>query len=87
MKNKLNNLLYPAIIIFVAAVNILLWYFLRTKDLQLMTVVFALVWIDLVLAIFVLKKQASIFYLLISAAFLLEMVALINVYYVMERFL
>jgi len=84
---KLNNFVFPAIVAVVASINILIWHFLRTRDLQLVTVVFALVWLDLIMAIFVIKKQVYIFYILVSAAFLLEVITIINIYYVMERFL
>lgn len=85
INKNLTSFATPVLFVVVAVANISLWYYGRGFGFQVTTIVFALVWLNILLAAFVYKKQKNITHILLGASLVLELLLLINLAWVIGR--
>lgn len=86
MKNNLFIIIATAVI---AGLNVWLFIISQSLDIQLAYVAFVIVWIDLVVAWLINKKQPSLSYMFFATAIIVEALLAINYFWIQKsgRFL
>jgi len=84
MKNKTIFAL-TAVTLVVAGINILVWWVSRDTDPQLAWIGFILVWFNLLLGWLTFARQRAITYLFFSIALLIEIILVVNKYWILSR--
>lgn len=84
MKNK-TILVLAAVTLVVAGINILVWWVSRDTDPQLAWIGFILVWFNLLLGWLTFARQRAITYLFFSIALLIEIILIVNKYWILSR--
>jgi len=69
----------------VAALNVWVWILLRKIEQEIAWVGFAIVWFNLIIGWLTLQRQAALTYLFFSVALILEIVLLIDKFWVLSR--
>jgi len=68
-----------------AAVNILLWYIGQKSGEQIYWIAFVLVWFNIALAWLTRVRQKPISYIFLSTSLIVEILVLINIYWISTR--
>lgn len=87
MKRKVSfsKFYLPIFILLPAAGSVLLWLYGKEINLQISTVVFALVWLDFILSFFTYKRQPALSYILIGTTYFLEIFLIVDLFWVIGR--
>ena len=84
---NLSRIILPLLILIAAAGNVLLWYYGRGVSLQVTTIVFALVWLNFVVAVFTHRRQPNLLYILLGANYVIEFLLVVDLFWVIGRML
>jgi hypothetical protein len=82
MKKYLAPVLFTAVI---AAGNVWLWLILRDIEQEISWVVFAVVWFNLIIGWFTFRRQMVLTYIFFAVALILELVLLVDKFWIMGR--
>lgn len=85
IKTDPTKFILPILLVIASAANISLWYYGRGLGFQVSTVVFILVWLNIVLGLFVYKRQPNISYILLGATFILELLLTVDLFWIIGR--
>jgi hypothetical protein len=73
--------------IFLALANFAIYFFNRDSSDQIIWICFVLVWLDLVLSWLTYRRLENIAYLFLATALLLELLTVVDIYWVSSRYL
>lgn len=84
-----KNLLQIIMTIVIAGLNVWLFIISQSVDAQLAYVAFVIVWIDLVVAWLIKKRQPSLSYMFMSTAIIINVLIAVNCFWIQKggRFL
>lgn len=72
----------------IAILNVILWYFSKNSDnanVQVVWIVFVVVWFNILAALFVQKKQPNIYRLYLCASVIVLALSAVNIYWLSIR--
>ena len=87
LKLKLNKTTLMGIATILLAAGNILIYFLTKYDSQIVWIGFILVWLNLVLGWFTYRRLPSVSYLFLITSLLIELLIVIDIYWVSSKFL
>ena len=88
MKIKFDqNTIMVVSTVVLAAANFVIYFLTRNLNYQIVWIGFMLVWLNLVLSWITYRRMPYVSYLFLATSFLIELLVIVDIYWIMARYL